>query len=107
MVFVIVDTHFRDTFCTNPIQPSSASLWAQFMYYIFFYSFKHGPSTCNLMEKLRKCDLEGIGQFLLDLLHEPSPCVLPSGQGILVVPQAYRGGLVSKISTPKQLLCSG
>ena len=37
-------------------------------------------------EKLRKCDLEGMGQFLLDLLHEPNTYVLPSGQGKLVAP---------------------
>ena len=61
----------------------------------------------QLMGKLRKCGLKGMGQFLSDLLHEPSPCVLPSGQGTLVVPQAYGGSLVFKISTPKQLLCSG
>ena len=57
--------------------------------------------------KLRKCDLEGMGRFLSDLLHELSPCMLPSGQGILVAPQAHGGGLISKIFTPKQLLCSG
>ena len=53
------------------------------------------------------CGLEGMGWFILDLLHEPNPCVLPSGQGTLVASQAYRGGLVSKISTLKQLLCFG
>ena len=51
--------------------------------------------------KLRKCGLEGMGRFLSDLLHEPSLCVLPSGLGTLVAPQAHRGGLVSKISIPK------
>ena len=55
--------------------------------------------------KLRKCDLEGMSRFLSDLLHEPSPCVLPSGQGTLVAPQAHGRGLISKISTPKQILC--
>ena len=59
----------------------------------------------QLMGKLRKCGLEGMGRFLSDLLYDPSPCVLPSGQGTLEVPQAHGGGLVSKISTPKQLLC--
>ena len=102
-----VDTRFRDTFRTSPIQISPTSLWAQFIYYIIFYSFKHGLSPCNLLGKLRKCGLEGMGQFLSDLLHEPNPCVLPSGQGTLVAPQAHGGGLVSKISTLKQLLCSG
>ena len=106
-ILYIVDTHFRDTFSTSPIQPSPTSLWAQFMYYILFYSFKHGPSLYDLLGKLMKCGLEGVGQFLLDLLHELSPCILPSGQGTLVAPQAHRGSLISKISTPKQLLCSG
>ena len=32
----------------------------------------------QLMGKLRKCGLEGMGRFLSDLLHEPSPCVLLS-----------------------------
>ena len=63
-----VDTHFRDTFSTSPIQPSSTFLWAQFMYYILFYSFKHGPSPCDLWGKLRKCGLKGMGRFLSDLL---------------------------------------
>ena len=58
------------------------------------------------MRKLRKCGLEGIGRFLSDLLNKPNPCVLPSGQGTLEAPQAHRGGLVSKISIPKQLLYS-
>ena len=52
-------------------------------------------------EKLRKCGLEGMSRFFSDLLHEPSPCVLPSGQGTLVAPYAHGIGLVSKISTPK------
>ena len=55
----------------------------------------------QLMGKLRKCGLEGMCRFLSDLLHKPSPCVLSSGQGTLVAPQAHGGGLVSKISTPK------
>ena len=57
--------------------------------------------------KLRKCGLEGMGQFPPGLLHEPNTCVLPSGQGTLVVPQAHRGGLILEISTPKELLCFG
>ena len=75
------------------------------MYYVLFYSFKHDPSPCDLLGKLGKCGLKGIGQFFSDLLHEPSPCVLPSGRKTLVAPQAHRGGLVPKILTPKQLLC--
>ena len=102
-----VDTHFHDTFSTNPIQLSLTSLWAQFMYYIIFYSFKHDPSPCDLLGKLRKCGLEGMGWFLSGILHELSSCVLPSGQRTLVAPHAHGGGLVYKMSTPKQLLCSG
>ena len=49
----------------------------------------------------------GYGSVLSDLLHELNPCVLLSGQRTLVAPQADRGGLVSKISTSKQFLCSG
>ena len=36
-----------------------------------------------------------------------SSCELPSGQGTLVAPLAHGGGLVPKISTLKELLCSG
>ena len=69
----------------------------------YFILLKHGPSPCDLLRKLRKYDLEDMGRFLSDLLHEPSPCVLPSGQGTLVAPQAHRGGLVFKIFTSKEL----
>ena len=51
--------------------------------------------------KLKKCGLEGMDRFLSDLLHEPSLCVLPSGQWTLVAPQAYGIGLVSNIFIPK------
>ena len=71
-----VDIHFRDIFSMSPIQPSPTSLWAQFMYYILFYSFKQDPSPCDILRKLRRCGLKGIGRFLLDLLYDPSPCVL-------------------------------
>ena len=56
------------------------------LYYILFYSFKYGPSSCDLWGKLRKCGLEGMGRFLSNLLHEPTTCMLPSGQGTLVAP---------------------
>ena len=36
--------------------------------------------------KLRKYGLEGMSRFLSDLLHEPNPFVLPSGQGKVVAP---------------------
>ena len=81
-----VNIHFRDTFFISPTQSIPTSLWAQFMYHIIFYSFKHGSSPCNSLGKLRKCDLEGMGRFLLDLLHEPSSHVLPSGLGTQVAP---------------------
>ena len=61
----------------------------------------------QLMGKLRKCDLEGMGWFFSDLLHEPNLCVLSSGQGTLVAPQAHERGLVPKISTSKELLYFG
>ena len=73
----------------------------------YFILLKHGSSPCDLLGKLRKCGLEGMGRFLLDLLHEPNPCMLPSGQGIPVAPQAHGGCLVSKISTSKELSCFG
>ena len=96
-----VDTQFRDTFRTSPIQPSSTFLWTRFMYYILFILLSMAQAHVTIWGKLRKCGLEGMGRFLSDLLHEPNPCVLPSGQGTLVAPQAHGGGLVSKISTPK------
>ena len=57
--------------------------------------------------KLRKCGLKCMGRFLSNLLHESNPCMLPSGQGKLVAPQAHGVGLVPKISTQKEPLCSG
>ena len=50
----IVDTHFRDTFSTSPIQLSPTSLLAQFKYYIMFYSFKDGPSPCDLLGEIEE-----------------------------------------------------
>ena len=73
----------------------------------FIYSFKLGPSPCDIWGKLRKCGLEGMGRFLSNILHEPNPCMLPSGQETLVAPQGHKGGLVPKISTPKELLFFG
>ena len=57
--------------------------------------------------KLKKYGLEGMGQFLSNLLHEPSLCMLPSGKGTLIAPLAHGGGLVPENFTSKQLLCSG
>ena len=65
---------------------------------LYFYSFKHGLSPCDILWKLRKCGLKDMGWFLSDLLHEPNTCVLPSGQGTLVAPQAHGRDLVPEIS---------
>ena len=102
----VINTHFRDTFHTSSIQPNSTSLWTRFMHYILFILLSMAQAHATYGGKLRKCGLEGMGWFLSDLLHELSPCVLPNGQGTLVVPQAHGEGLVPKISTSKELLCS-
>ena len=54
-----VDIHFRDTFSTSLIQPSRTSLWAQFMYYIIFYSFKHDSSPCIILGEIEKVWFRG------------------------------------------------
>ena len=64
----------------------------------------HYKVRLMLLEKLRKCDLEGMGRFFLDLLHELNTCMLSYGQRTLVAPQAHGRGLVPEISIPKQLL---
>ena len=56
--------------------------------------------------ELRNCGLENMSRFLSNLLHEPSPCMLPSGHETLVVPQTHVGGLEPEISTLKELLFS-
>ena len=75
------------------------------LYCFILLSMAQAHST--YLGKLKECGLEGMGRFLSDLLHEPSPCVLPSGQGTFVSPLAHEGGLVPKISTLKEALCSG
>ena len=77
------------------------------MYCIIYYSFKHSPIPCDILRNLKKCGLEGMGRFLSDFLHEPNACALLSGQGTLVVSQAYGRGLILEISISKQLLYSG
>jgi len=103
---MVVDIHFCNTFSTNPIQPSLTFLWAQFMYYIIFYFFKHDPNLCSILEEIEEVWFGGYGLVSFGPFAWASPCVLPSGQGTLVAPQAHGEGLVSKISTSKQLLCS-
>ena len=68
-----VNTRFRDTFSTSPIQPSSTFLWTRFMYYILFIFLSMAQAHVTIWGKLRKCGLEGMGRFLSDLLHEPIP----------------------------------
>ena len=107
MLIPIFTTHFRDTFSTSTINQVQLSYGPNSCIILFFYYFKHDPSPCNILGKLRECDLEGIGRFLSDFLHEPSLCVLPSEQGILVAPLAHGGGFVLEISTLKEPLFSG
>ena len=64
----------------------------------------HSSNPCNSLGKLRKCGLEGMSRFLLNLLHEPSSHVLPSGLETQVAPQAHEGVFVPKISTVKEHL---
>ena len=88
-----VNTHFPDTIFTSP-----TSLWLNLC--IIYIFFKHNPSSCDILGKLKECRLEGMSQFLLNILHKPSPYVLPSGQGTLVAPQAHKESLVPKIPPP-------
>ena len=48
---------------------------------LYFILLKHGSGPCNIWEKLRKCGLEGMSWFLLNLLYKPSPCMLQVGKG--------------------------
>lgn len=76
------------------------------MYYISLYSFKHDPNPCDILEKLKKCDLEGMGRFHLNILHKANLCVLLSEQGTLIVLQPHGRGFVPETSTPKEILCT-
>ena len=95
---------WRILYKPNSIEPNLIMGQIHVLYYFLF--FKHGPSPCNIWAKLRKYGLESMGQFLSDLLHEPSPCMLPIEQGTLVAPLAHGEGFVPKISTLKEPLCS-
>ena len=57
--FISVDTHIYATCFTSPIQPNPTSLWAQFMYYILFYSFKRDPSPCNIFWEIEEVWFRG------------------------------------------------
>ena len=46
---------------------------------LYFILLSMAQAHATYWGKLRKCGLEGMGRFLSDLLHEPSPCMLPSG----------------------------
>ena len=100
MLIPIFVTHFLQAWFDQARLPRELNS------YIIFYSFKHGPNPCNIWGKLRKYGLKDMSWFILDLLHEPSPCVLSSGQGTLVAPLAHDGGHLPKISTLKESLCS-
>ena len=69
--------------------------------------FKHGPNPYDLWGKLKKCGLEGMSWFFSNLLQEPRPSMLPSGQGTLVAPQAHGRSFVPEIFTLKEFLYSG
>jgi len=56
---ITIDTHFCDTFFTSSIQSSPTTLWAQFMYYILLYSFKHDPSPCDILGEIEEVWFEG------------------------------------------------
>ena len=66
----VVDTQFIDTFF----------LQAQLKYHIFIL-FKYGSNSCNLLEKLKKCGLEGMSRFPSDFLHEPNQVWYQVGKG--------------------------
>ena len=42
------------TFFMSSIQSSPMALRAQFMYYIIFYSFKHGRNPCDIFEEIEE-----------------------------------------------------
>ena len=73
MLIPIFTTHFRDTFSTSPIQPSPTSLWAQFMYFILFYSFKHSPSPCDLLGEIEEVWFGGYGSVPFGLFAWAQP----------------------------------
>ena len=73
---------------------------------LYFIILSMAQAHATYWKKLRKCGLKNMGRFLSDLFHEPSPCVLPSGQETLVAHLAHGVGLVPKISTLKEPLCS-
>ena len=64
---VDVNTHFCLTFFTSLIQPSSTSLKTQFMYYIIFYYFKHGPIPCDILGEIDKMWFGGYGSVSFGL----------------------------------------
>ena len=72
--------------------------------YFILLSMTQAHATYGEIEKVW---FGGYGLVPLDLLHDPSPCVLPSKQGTLVAPLTHGGGLVPEISTSKELSCSG
>ena len=47
----------------------------------FIYSFKHDPSPCDILEKLKKCGLEGMGWFLFDFFYKTVHACFQVGKG--------------------------
>ena len=96
-----IHTCFCDTFSTSPIQPSLTSLWTRFIYYILFIFLSMAQAHVTIWENWGSVVWRVWVSFFWTFCMSLYPCVLPSGQGTLVAPQAHGGGLVSKISTPK------
>ena len=70
-----VDAHFCDTFSTNPIQPSSITLWIKFFYFIIFYPLKAWPRFMQHMGEIEEMWFGGYDRvgffrtFCISLAH--------------------------------------
>jgi len=99
MLILIFATHFLQA-QFNQVQLPCGLNSCTILYYIFL---SMAQAHVTYLGKLRKCDFKGMGQFLSNLLHEPSKCVLASEQGTLVAHQVHKRGLVPKIFTQNSL----
>jgi len=59
------------------------------------------------MAEIEEVWFGGYGLVSFGTFTLASPCMLPSGQGTLVVPQAHGGSPVPKIFISKELSCFG
>ena len=59
------------------------------------------------MGEIEKVWFGGYGMVSFEPFTWANPCMLLSGQVTLVAPRAHGGGFVSKLSTSKELSCSG